>query len=157
VHGHTPLARLDAATQRAWLGLCTAHTPALAIIDDHARLVHADVNPKNILVTQTRGSWRVDAVLDWEFSYSGCAYGDAANMTRFGADYPTRFVTAFRAAFADHQPAGLPLAEDWIYLGHVLDMFALSDLLTRPARHPVADQAAEQVRRWVTEGVPRSG
>jgi hypothetical protein len=106
--------------------------------------------------THARGGWRVDAVLDWEFGYSGCPYGDAANMARFGADYPARFLDGFRAAFADHQPAGGVLAEDWGYLGRVLDMFALSDLLTRPLGHPVADQAAEQVRRWVVHGVPRT-
>jgi hypothetical protein len=42
----------------------------------------------------------------------------------------------------------------WAYLGHVLDMFALSDLVTRPPGHPVADQAAELIRRWVAEGAP---
>lgn len=153
----TPQARLDPATQQAWADLCAAHAPALISIDHHSRLVHADTNPKNILVTRTGSNWRVDAVLDWEFSYSGCPYGDAANMVRFGADYPARFLTGFRRAFADHQPTDLPLAEDWLYLGHVLDMFALSDLVTRPAGHPVADQAAEQIRRWVAEGVPRTG
>jgi hypothetical protein len=35
-------------------------------------------------------------------------------------------------------------------------MFALSDLATRAPGHPIADQAAEQIRRWVTDGVPRS-
>jgi aminoglycoside phosphotransferase (APT) family kinase protein len=152
----TPPARLDRATRRAWADLCTAHAPALVSIDDHTRLVHADINPKNILVTRTRGSWRVDAVLDWEFSYSGCPYGDAANMARFGADYPAPFLDGFRTAFAGHRPADLPLAENWDYLGRVLDMFALSDLVTRPVGHPVADRAAEQIRRWVAEGVPRS-
>ncbi len=152
----TPQVRLDRATREAWVDLCTAHAPALVSIDDHARLVHSDINPKNILVTRTRGGWRVDAVLDWEFSYSGCPYGDAANMARFGADYPARFLDGFRTAFADHQPVDLALAEDWDYLGRVLDMFALSDLVTRPVGHPVAEQAAEQVRRWVAEGVPDS-
>jgi len=38
----------------------------------------------------------------------------------------------------------------------VLDMFALSDLVTRPTSHPVADQAAGQIRRWTADGVPRS-
>ena len=68
--------------------MCADHAPALMSIDDHTQLVHADINPKNILVTRTRCGWRVDAVLDWEFSYSGCTYGDAGNMARFGADYP---------------------------------------------------------------------
>ncbi|MDT5024431.1 MAG: hypothetical protein QOE61_857, partial [Micromonosporaceae bacterium] len=80
---------------------------------------------------------------------------DAANMARFGADYPARFLDGFRTAFADHHPADPALAEDWGYLGRVLDMFALSDLVTRPVGHPVAGQAADQVRRWVAEGVPR--
>jgi Ser/Thr protein kinase RdoA (MazF antagonist) len=151
----TPPARLDLATRQAWVELCTAHAPALTDVDDHARLVHSDINPKNILVTRTPGGWRVDAVLDWEFSYSGCPYGDAANMARFGADYPDRFLDGFRAAFAEHQPFNP--AEDWGYLGRVLDMFALSDLLTRPAGHPVAEQAAEVVRRWVAGGVPGTG
>jgi Ser/Thr protein kinase RdoA (MazF antagonist) len=153
----TPQTRLYQATRRAWTDLCAAHAPALAGIDDHTRLVHADINPKNLLVTRTRGSWRVDAVLDWEFSYSGCPYGDAATMARFGADYPDHFLDGFSNAFADHQPADLPLAEDWVYLGRILDMFALSDLVTRPLGHPIADQAADRIRRWVAEGVPRSG
>jgi aminoglycoside phosphotransferase (APT) family kinase protein len=154
----TPDVRLDRATRRAWVDLCAAHAPALVRIDDHARLVHADVNPKNILVTRTRTGWRVDAVLDWEFGYSGCPYGDAANMARFGAGYPARFLEGFRSAFAAHRPDDLPLAEDWAYLGHVLDMFALSDLVTRPlVGHPVADQAAERIRHWIAHGVPGSG
>jgi Ser/Thr protein kinase RdoA (MazF antagonist) len=151
-----PAARLDQATRRAWVKLCATHAPALTRIDDHTRLVHADINPKNILVTRMRSSWRVDAVLDWEFSYSGCPYGDAANMVRFGADYPARFLDGFCRAFAEYQPADLALAENWSYLGRVLDMFALSDLVTRPAGHPVAEQAAEQIRCWVTDGIPRS-
>jgi aminoglycoside phosphotransferase (APT) family kinase protein len=150
----TPGARLDRAGQDAWVRLCTAHAPALAGIDDHARLVHADINPKNILIARTRGSRRVAAVLDWEFSYSGCPYGDAANMARFGPDYPGRFLSGFRSAFAAHQPTDLPLAENWDYVGRVLDMFALSDLVTRPIGHPIADQAAGQIRRWIAQGVP---
>ncbi|MFI6293257.1 phosphotransferase [Nonomuraea sp. NPDC050790] len=153
----TAEARLDQATRRAWVSLCASHAPALARIDEQARLVHADINPKNILVTRTRGGWRVDAVLDWEFGYSGCPYGDAANMVRFGTGYPAGFVDGFCRAFAEHQPADLPLAEEWSYLGRVLDMFALSDLVTRPAGHPVAEQAAEQIRLWVGQGVPSAG
>lgn len=153
----TPPGRLAPETRRAWAKLCAACAPALAGIDDHARLVHADVNPKNILVSRADGGWRVDAMLDWEFSYAGCPYGDAANMLRFGDDYPASFVDGFRTAFAEHRPADLPLAGDWAYPGRVLDMFALSDLVTRPLGHPIADQAAELIRRWVSDGVPDSG
>jgi aminoglycoside phosphotransferase (APT) family kinase protein len=140
-----PDGRLDAATRMAWAELCAAHAPALAEIDDQACLVHADLNPKNILVSRTSNGWRVDALLDWEFSFSGCPYADAANMIRFGADYPPEFLAGFRDAFGTHVNAG----EDWLYLGRVLDMFALSDLMTRPAGSTVADRAAVEIRRWV--------
>lgn len=148
-----PSARLDTVTRDAWADLCAAHAPALVAVDDHTHLVHSDLNPKNILVTRASTGWRVDAVLDWEFGYSGCPYADAANMTRFGADYPDDFLDGFRAAFVDHLPAGLS-SEDWLYLGRVLDMFALSSLVTEA--HPVADQAAREIRRWVAHGVPDS-
>jgi len=147
----TPEPRLDQATRQAWVDLCTSHAPALARIEQQARLVHSDMNPKNILVTNAPGGWRVDAVLDWEFSYSGCPYGDAANMARFGDDYPAAFRNGFSRAFAAHHPADLPLPEDWAYLGWVLDMFALSDLATRPLGHPVAEQAAGLIRRLVAQ------
>lgn len=150
----TPDARLDAATRAAWVALCAAHAPRLTAVDRHARLVHSDLNPKNILVTLTSRGWRVDAVLDWEFGYAGCPYADAANMVRFGAAHPTGYLDGFRAAFAAHLPAELAPGPDWLHLGRILDMFALSELATRPLGHPVADQAAARIRTWVTDGVP---
>jgi hypothetical protein len=36
-----------------------------------------------------------------------------------------------------------------------MDMFALSDLVARPAGHPLADQAAVEIRRWIAAGIPR--
>ena len=152
----TPDFRLDRPTRRSWAALCAEHAPALAVIDDQARLAHADLNPKNILVTRTAAGWRVDALLDWEFSYAGSPYGDAANMARFGVDYPAGFLAGFSSGFADNQPGDLPLVDDWAYLGRLLDMFALSDLVTRGRDHPVADQAATVIRQWLTTGVPRS-
>jgi hypothetical protein len=80
---------------------------------------------------------------------------NAANMMRFAADYPPAFLTGFRQGFAAHQPADLPPPHDWAHLGHVLDMFALSDLLTRPMGNPVSDRAAVGIRRWIAAGVPR--
>lgn len=132
--------RLDTATRDAWLALCASHAPALSAVDDQARLVHADINPKNILVS----GGQVTAVLDWEFSYVGCPYGDAANMLRFDSAGP--YGAGFREGFG--------LTAEAAYLGRVLDMFALSDLLTRDATNPIADRAAEVIREWVRTGVP---
>ena len=149
-----PAERLDPGTRHAWAEFCAKHAPALAAVDKDARLVHADANPKNILVAREDGGWRVTAVLDWEFSFSGCPYADAGNMTRFSDEYPAGFTVGFRTGFAGNRPAGLSGGEDWDYLGRVFDMFALSDLVTRPAGHAVAEQAARQIRRWVASGGP---
>ncbi|WP_306207929.1 phosphotransferase family protein [Actinoplanes sp. RD1] len=137
-----PDGRLSDRVRADWIELCAEEAPLLAAVDSIARLTHADVNPKNILVARDAGGWRVTAVLDWEFAYSGCPYGDAANMVRFGGDYPAGFVAGFEAGFAGDQPADLPLRADWARIGRVLDMFALSDLVTRTPGHVVADQAA---------------
>jgi aminoglycoside phosphotransferase (APT) family kinase protein len=149
-----PAERLDPGTWHAWAKLCAKHAPALAAVDGDARLVHADANPKNILVAREGSGWRVTAVLDWEFSFSGCPYADAGNMMRFSDEYPADFTAGFRAGFSGNLPAGLSGGEDWDYLGRIFDMFALSDLVTRPTGHAVADQAATQIRRWVAAGVP---
>ncbi|RAK31474.1 phosphotransferase family enzyme [Actinoplanes lutulentus] len=139
-----PDGRLDSRTRRAWAKLCPHHAPALEAVDGQSRLVHSDVNPKNILVATTNSGWMANALLDWEFSYSGCPYADAANMTRFAADR----LDGFAAGFAEGQDT--PLPANWAYLGRVLDMFALSDLVTRPLGHAVADQAAALIGHITT-------
>ncbi len=75
------------------------------------------------------------------------------HMARFESEYPAGYLDGFLAGFA----SGLPGATraDWLYLGRVLDLFALSDLVTRPAGHLIADQAAGVVRSWIATGVPR--
>jgi Ser/Thr protein kinase RdoA (MazF antagonist) len=150
-----PTARLDTETRRRWVQMCSSHASALLEVDAQAALVHADMNPKNLLVSRTGTGWRVDAVLDWEFTFSGCAYADAANMARFGHDHPDGYLEGFVKGFAHGRFDTSPLPENWEYLGRVFDMFALCDLVTRPEGHLIADQAAQVIRRWSVEGVPR--
>ena len=61
-------------------------------------------------------------------------------MLRFSADYPTAFVDGSRAGY-DHP--------DWEQIGRAIDLFALSDLATRPAGHDIADRAALEMRRRI--------
>lgn len=145
--------RLSRTVGARWVRLCTERAGDLRAVDGTARLVHSDLNPKNLLVRHDRHGWRVAAVLDWEFGYSGCPYADPANMARFGAEYPAGFLGRFRAGFAEQQP---DLAPAWTRIGRVLDMFALSNLVTRPAGNPIADRAAGVIRDWVHHGVPDS-
>lgn len=133
-----PAHRLTVAERRAWVELCTAAAPLLRPVDGDARLVHGDFNPKNLLVSRTPSGWQVAAVLDWEFSFSGCPFGDAANLLRFAADYPAAFVAGFRAGYGN---------DGWEDTGRAIDLFALSDLATRPAGNDVAARAAVEMRR----------
>lgn len=144
--------RLPPAVRTGWVRLCADHAGELVAVDPMARLVHSDLNPKNLLVRRDGGRWRVAALLDWEFAYAGCPYGDPANMARFGDDYPDGFLRRFRHTYAEHAPE---LADRWQRIGRVLDMFSLSALVTRPAGHPIADRAAQVVREWVAGGLPR--
>lgn len=148
----TPGDRLDPAARDAWVELCAAHAPSLAEIDAQARLVHSDFNPKNILATRTDDGWHVAAMLDWEFAYAGCPFADAGNMLRQASDHPCAYVEGFVAGYGELVAAGI----DWEYLGAVIDMFALSDLVTRPLGHPIADQAAERIRGLIADGLDRS-
>jgi len=147
----TPDTRLEPSTRRAWVELCTKHAPSLTEVDEQARLVHSDFNPKNLLVAHTDAGWRVASVLDWEFAYAGCRYTDAGNMLRHAVDYPAAYVDGFRAGYGEGVPAGV----SWEYLGAVIDMFALSDLVTRPGAHPVADLAAGRIRSLLGGGLGR--
>ncbi|MGB3442071.1 MAG: hypothetical protein WBA97_25270 [Actinophytocola sp.] len=64
-----------------------------------------------------------------------------------------RVLDGYRSAFAEHLP-GDQTTEYWLYVGRILDMFALSSLATQ--EHAIADHAARTIRRWVTDGVPDS-
>ncbi len=45
-------------------------------------LTHCDFNGSNILVNKTAGLWKVAAVLDWEFAFSGTPFFDFGNLLR---------------------------------------------------------------------------
>jgi aminoglycoside phosphotransferase (APT) family kinase protein len=111
-----------------------------------SQLVHSDFNPKNILVREDQGSWTVAAVLDWEFAFSGSSLVDVGNMLRFPEDLPPGFAAAFVAGFAE---GGGLLPDDWQEISLALDLFALADLLTRPAEHRYFGRALQAIRRRI--------
>nr|BFE70411.1 hypothetical protein GCM10020092_037120 [Actinoplanes digitatis] len=74
---------LSDAEQRELLRFAEASTPGLEVLRGSRRLVHADFNPKNLLVGRDDdGHWRVTAVLDWEFAFSSAPLFDVGNMLR---------------------------------------------------------------------------
>ncbi|HEY2549207.1 MAG TPA: phosphotransferase [Streptosporangiaceae bacterium] len=108
-----------------------------------SQLVHADFNPKNLLVSAGPDGWAVSAVLDWEFAFSGSQLIDIGNMLRFGEDVPRAFGAGFVAGFRD---AGGDLPERWREISEALDLYALAEFLTRPPEHEFALKAVGQLR-----------
>jgi hypothetical protein len=82
-------------------------------------------------------------VLDWEFAFSGSPLHDIGNMLRFGDELPPAYTTGFVDGFRDG--AG-ELPPDWRPMSEALDLFAVADLLTRPADHRYFGRAITAIR-----------
>jgi aminoglycoside phosphotransferase (APT) family kinase protein len=118
---------------------------ALEVLHGSRKLVHADFNPKNLLVRQDDGGhWVVAAVLDWEFAFSSTPLYDVGNMLR--DPRPAAFRDAFLAGFRD---GGGSLPADWRQLSQALDLYSLADLLTRPVDHRYFRRSVERIRELV--------
>jgi aminoglycoside phosphotransferase (APT) family kinase protein len=120
--------------RRDLLALAEAAQPVLDSLDDVGRLVHSDFNPKNLLVARDGGRWRVTAVLDWEFAFSGHPLVDVGNLLRFREDHPPAFEEGFLAGFV---AGGGELPGGWRAAAEALDLFALADLLGRGPASPL--------------------
>jgi aminoglycoside phosphotransferase (APT) family kinase protein len=122
-------------------GLRAVARRASAVTATPARiaLVHADFNPKNLLVDPATGG--VTGVLDWEFAYAGAPLGDLGNLLRFEAD-PV-FAAAAAGTYIDRAPDVPP---DWLEVARALDLYALLDLAGRSDANPVVTAARELLR-----------
>jgi aminoglycoside phosphotransferase (APT) family kinase protein len=144
---------LSAAELDGLQALARADEPFAARADGGRQLVHSDFNPKNLLAVRADGRWSVSAVLDWEFAFSGSPLHDIGNMLRF--EQPPGFAAGFADGFRD---GGGDLPPDWRPVSAALDLFALADLLTRPAGHPYFGKAVSAVRaRLAGAARPRPG
>jgi len=148
---------LDPAEVAGLRSLAAAWTPLAARADGDSRLVHSDYNPKNLLVARhggvshgargAGGGWSVTAVLDWEFAFSGSPLHDVGNMLRFTSEIPPAFAAAFTGGFG---AAGGRLPADWREISRALDLYALAELLTRPAGHRYFGKAVAAIRERLT-------
>jgi aminoglycoside phosphotransferase (APT) family kinase protein len=101
--------------------------------------VHADFNPKNLLVDPATGG--VTGVLDWEFAFAGAPLTDLGNLLRFESD-PV-FAGAAAQTYVDRAPDVPP---DWLAVARALDLYALVDLAARDAANPVVGGARQLLR-----------
>lgn len=143
--------RFTEATTKAWIKLCEESAELLKPVDHLRRLVHSDMNPKNIIVRHQENEWHVAAFIDWEFAYSGCPFADVGNFCRFNDDYPEEFLAAFVSGFENACPH---LTKNWQRQARVLDMFALTALAAKPLGHAVGDMAETIIQNWAARGIP---
>ena len=112
----------------AWLG-----TPCLT---------HADFNPSNILVRREVDTWRIAAVLDWEFALSATPALDFGNLLRPPFDSRAGFAEALAQGY---RAAGGFLPDNWLRIARMADLFAWADLLGRRSEDPALTSDARRI------------
>ena len=124
------------AAERDGLRTVARRAGAVTATPTRIALVHADFNPKNLLVDPATGG--VTGVLDWEFAYAGAPLGDLGNLLRFETD-PV-FAAAAAGTYTERAPDVPP---DWLEVARALDLYALLDLAGRDAVNPVVAGARD--------------
>ena len=127
------------ATERDGLRAVARRASVVTSSPARIALVHADFNPKNLLVDPATGG--VTGVLDWEFAYAGAPLGDLGNLLRFETD-PV-FAAAAAGTYTDRAP---DVPADWLEVARALDLYALLDLAARDAANPVVTGARDLLR-----------
>jgi fructokinase len=97
-------------------------------------LAHGDCNGSNLLFRQdAHRSWQLTAMLDWEFACSGTPGIDFGQLLRPPF---VRQPTLADAAAAAYQDAGGLLPPDWRAVARITDLFAWTDIISRPDAGP---------------------
>lgn len=135
--------------RRGYVELVVDEAPYLNRTDGASQLVHSAFSPRNLLVTQRYGRWKVAAVLDWESAFSGSPLVDVASVLRFSEELPEGYVDGFIAGFRE---GGGELAEGWEKLSRVLDVYAMCDILAADPPGPVTGRARSIAARCVARG-----
>lgn len=93
-----------------------------------AHLVHNDYDPANILMHQQNGQWKISAVLDFEFAFSGSWLWDVSNMLRYAHKMPVEFKSSFLKGITD---SGFIMPYQWNTTINLLNLTSLLDCLSR--------------------------
>lgn len=116
---------LGVELQAGWWTLIEREAPCLSGLETQRSLVHADANPKNVLVERLGKVWQVTAVLDWEFALSGTPLMDLGNLLRFEDRAGTPFAAGVLSGWGKPHPSAVRQAR-------ALDIYSLLDFVNRP-------------------------
>jgi aminoglycoside phosphotransferase (APT) family kinase protein len=117
--------RVGASLLSRMLALARSHDNGVTA---EVSLVHGDFNSPNIFVRYERGSWRVAAILDWEFAFAGSILCDIGNMLRYERPTQSRYEPHFSRGLLD---SGWRAPDDWFLRARLADLPALCELLSR--------------------------
>jgi len=123
-------------------------SPGLAWIEEECRLVHSDFGSRNLLVREVDGQWRVAAVIDWEFAFSGAPLFDVGNFLRYERSQQPLVEPHFSRGFSE---GGGKLRDDWRQLARVIDLGALCEQLTRDELPPDVERELMELVRATVE------
>ena len=124
----------------------------LSPLDGETSLVHSDFNAANIMVKHVQDSWRVVAVLDWEFSFSGSTLWDIGNFLRYERKARPLVEPFFSQGCID---AGMALPDDWRRIARAADICSLCEILTRESLPAdVVEEIVKLVRATVEDRDP---
>jgi aminoglycoside phosphotransferase (APT) family kinase protein len=93
---------------------------------ESANLTHADYDPANMLVKQINGSWKISAILDWEFAFAGSYLLDMGIMLRYSHKLPQCYENQFIAGIEANGEA-LPMT--WKKQCKLMDLLCLLQLI----------------------------
>lgn len=147
VQAHRSGTAMEAWSAEEYDGLLHVAEQAEAHLDRVARtcLVHADLNPKNLLVDPQ--TLEVTGVLDWEFAHAGLPGTDLGNLLRFERD-PVLTASVLRAVREWVPDAGPDLLDQ----ARAADLYALVDLAGRLGENPVTERAHALLLAVATTG-----
>ncbi|ULH16617.1 phosphotransferase [Deinococcus sp. KNUC1210] len=142
----TARAALGEAVQQQWWEQLRQNAPLLDVLADEASLVHADANPKNVMVRRSERGWQVTAVLDWEFAFSGSSLSDLGNLLRWEALEGPSWTTGVLRGW--HEGGG-PVPGQFLTLARTLDVYSLLAFVNSP-ESALHGPVTELIRRTVT-------
>ncbi len=131
--------RLTEPLARALRVTMADEVPRLREIDGSYSLLHADFKPTNVLVND---DGHVQALLDWEFAWSGPPLFDIGQMLRY--ETPETFQDALITSYVT---GGGQLSPNWRRYSQTLDALNLIQFLTRPS---LSTQQVRDIRALLT-------
>lgn len=118
--------------------------------DGQPCLTHSDFGGSNILVRRIaenggKETWKVAAILDWEFAFSGTPFFDFGNLLR----KPIGAIDGFeKSVHQGYTAYGGTLPDEWRKMSLITDLTAWLDFLTRPS---AGEQLIADARRTIEE------